>query len=162
MQNKLFEFWNLVHFYMDRTWWAEESPPPPPPLPPPPPPPREKEQVEKQIPKAEISLRKQEDKLPNPPAPIPTASEPQLPPRDRERRVSVLDFHLVIGMQSKFTLLLSDKENDCTTLERCPEYLRDVNHIQWDRYVSLNAYYESPSPGQPICLISTCFLLIFC
>lgn len=69
---------------------SQESPHPPPP---PPPLPREKEQVEKQIPKAEVTLRKQEDKLSNPPPPIPTVSEPQLPPRDRERRVSVLDFY---------------------------------------------------------------------
>jgi 2-oxoglutarate dehydrogenase E2 component (dihydrolipoamide succinyltransferase) len=62
-----------------------------------PPPPEEKESAEKQIPKAETAPIKEKIKEPSPsqpkakgPSPPPkhTASEPQLPPKDRERRVS--------------------------------------------------------------------------
>lgn len=62
----------------------------------PPSPPAEKESVEKQIPKveppkSEITNVKKE-KAPSPPTPKPTASEPQLPPKERERRVSSRNF----------------------------------------------------------------------
>lgn len=61
-----------------------------------PPPPEQKESVEKQIPKAETAPVKEKIKEPSPsqpkakgtsPPPKATASEPQLPPKDRERRV---------------------------------------------------------------------------
>ncbi|KAI8558280.1 hypothetical protein RHMOL_Rhmol04G0078700 [Rhododendron molle] len=108
---------------------AEESPPPPPPLPPPPP--REKEQVEKQIPKAEISLRKQEDKLPNPPAPIPTASVPQLPPRDRERRVPMTRLRKTIAQrlkdaQNTYVMLTTFNEIDMTNLMKLRSDYKDA------------------------------------
>lgn len=60
-----------------------------------PPPPEQKESVEKQIPKAETAIVKEKIKEPPPSQPKAkgtsppkaTASEPQLPPKDRERRV---------------------------------------------------------------------------
>ena len=60
------------------------------------PPPEQKESVEKQIPKAETAPVNEKIKEPSPsqpkakgtsPPPKATASEPQLPPKDRERRV---------------------------------------------------------------------------
>ncbi|KAG5551726.1 hypothetical protein RHGRI_009962 [Rhododendron griersonianum] len=126
---------------------AEESPPPPPPPPlpppppPPPPPPREKEQVEKQIPKAEISLRKQEDKLPNPPAPIPTASEPQLPPRDRERRVPMTRLRKTIAQrlkdaQNTYVMLTTFNEIDMALLCQLSTMLIKRNFAEIEKEIN--------------------------
>lgn len=53
--------------------------------------PAEKE-VDKQIPKAEISFPKEAPKAPSPPPSRTSAMEPQLPPKERERRVSIILF----------------------------------------------------------------------
>ncbi|KAH7844645.1 hypothetical protein Vadar_030191 [Vaccinium darrowii] len=103
---------------------SEESPPPPP-LP------REKEQVEKQIPKAEVTLRKQEDKLSNPPPPIPTASEPQLPPRDRERRVPMTRLRKRVAQrlkdaQNTYVMLTTFNEIDMTNLMKLRTDYKDA------------------------------------
>lgn len=51
--------------------------------------PAEKEKVEKQIPKAETTPPKEKPKSPSVPPSRPSATEPQLPPKERERRVSI-------------------------------------------------------------------------
>lgn len=50
--------------------------------------PAEKEKAEKQTPKAETAAPKEKPKAPPVPPSRPSASEPQLPPKERERRVS--------------------------------------------------------------------------
>lgn len=51
---------------------------------------------EKKKPKVEASPVPAKPKAPAPPPPKPSATEPQLPPKERERRVSLLSFALYI------------------------------------------------------------------
>lgn len=75
-------------------------------------PPKEKESAEKQVPKAEPAPVKGTTAQPKarapspPPSPKRVASEPQLPPKDRERRVS-LDFLVYLRKRSFFFLILN-------------------------------------------------------
>lgn len=67
----------------------------------PPPPPAEKVE-EKQKPKAEPAPAAEKLKTPSPPPPPPkrSATEPQLPPKERERRVGLLEFIFVLKSSS--------------------------------------------------------------
>ena len=125
-----------------------------------PPPPEQKESAEKQIPKAETAPIKEKIKEPSPsqpkakgpsPAPKHTASEPQLPPKDRERRVSlrvssswkkntslylcyvfsssgkeILEYYLVLSCLGSYD---KTQETGCNTLERFSEYICFAEHI---------------------------------
>lgn len=67
------------------------------------PPPAEKEK-EKPQPKVETAPVTEKPKAPSPPPPKRTATEPQLPPKERERRVSL--FWFVIYSKYKFLTLI--------------------------------------------------------
>lgn len=71
------------------------------------PPPAEKVN-EKQQPKLETTSAKEKPKAPSPPPPKRSATEPQLPPKERERRVSLLWFPIYSKYSfSKFISLIS-------------------------------------------------------
>lgn len=70
---------------------AEKAAPPPPP-----PPPAEKEKVGQKADKVEPP-KTEKPKAVSPPPPKVSPSEPQLPPKERERRVSFFLFSFVIG-----------------------------------------------------------------
>lgn len=53
--------------------------------------PTEKEAVDKPKPKSETPPPKEKPKAPAPPPPRPSATEPVLPPKERERRVSIMN-----------------------------------------------------------------------
>ena len=54
----------------------------------------EKEAVDKPQPKAETRPPKEKPKVPSPPPPKPSATEPVLPPKERERRVSIMNLNI--------------------------------------------------------------------
>lgn len=96
----------------------------------PPPPPAEKESGEKQTPKAETAPVKK-DKTPSPPAAKPTASEPQLPPKERERRVPMTRLRKRVASrlkdsQNTFALLTTFNEVDMTNLMKLRSEYKDA------------------------------------
>ncbi|KAK9285605.1 hypothetical protein L1049_025081 [Liquidambar formosana] len=103
---------------------------------PPPPPPAEKESVDKQTPKAEIPKAettpvKKKDKAPSPPPPKAMASEPQLPPKDRERRVPMTRLRKRVATrlkdsQNTFALLTTFNEVDMTNLMKLRSDYKDA------------------------------------
>ncbi|KAM3745014.1 hypothetical protein ACB098_06G094300 [Castanea mollissima] len=105
-----------------------------------PPPPEQKESVEKQIPKAETAPVKEKIKEPPPsqpkakgtsPPPKATASEPQLPPKDRERRVPMTRLRKRVATrlkdsQNTFALLSTFNEVDMTNLMKLRSDYKDA------------------------------------
>jgi len=105
-----------------------------------PPPPEQKESAEKQIPKAETAPIKEKIKEPSPsqpkakgpsPAPKHTVSEPQLPPKDRERRVPMTRLRKRVATrlkdsQNTFALLSTFNEVDMTNLMKLRSDYKDA------------------------------------
>ncbi|KAF5746079.1 hypothetical protein HS088_TW06G00244 [Tripterygium wilfordii] len=104
-----------------------------------PPPPAAKESAEKKIPKAESSPGKEKDRKPSTSqdavqAPSPsrsTSSEPQLPPKDRERRVPMTRLRKRVATrlkdsQNTFALLTTFNEVDMTNLMKLRSDYKDA------------------------------------
>ncbi|PQQ14641.1 dihydrolipoyllysine-residue succinyltransferase component of 2-oxoglutarate dehydrogenase complex 2 mitochondrial [Prunus yedoensis var. nudiflora] len=99
-------------------------------------PPKEKESAEKQVPKAEPAPVKEttaqpKAKAPSPPSPKRVASEPQLPPKDRERRVPMTRLRKRVATrlkdsQNTFALLTTFNEVDMTNLMKLRSDYKDA------------------------------------
>ncbi|KAH0984088.1 hypothetical protein GBA52_011265 [Prunus armeniaca] len=100
-------------------------------------PPKEKESAEKQVPKAEPAPAKGTTAQPKPRAPSPppspkrVASEPQLPPKDRERRVPMTRLRKRVATrlkdsQNTFALLTTFNEVDMTNLMKLRSDYKDA------------------------------------
>lgn len=100
-------------------------------------PPKEKESAEKQVPKAEPAPVKGTTAQPKPRAPSPppspkrVASEPQLPPKDRERRVPMTRLRKRVATrlkdsQNTFALLTTFNEVDMTNLMKLRSDYKDA------------------------------------
>ncbi|KAK1364809.1 Dihydrolipoyllysine-residue succinyltransferase [Heracleum sosnowskyi] len=77
--------------------------------------------VDKQMPKAETTMPKDKPKVPSPPTSRPSASEPQLPPKERERRVPMTRLRKRVATrlkdsQNTFALLTTFNDVDMTNL----------------------------------------------
>lgn len=108
--------------------------------------PKTSEPEEKKAPKVETAPKTEKPKAP---APQSSPSEPQLPPKDRETRVSHCDFVIIIAswiMSSNFVDLMSsfitkgsyDKatKTGCYPVEGFPKYICHADNLQWSWYVS--------------------------
>lgn len=98
-----------------------------------PPPPAEKVE-EKQKPKAEAAPAAEKPKAPSPPPPPPpkrSATEPQLPPKDRERRIPMTRLRKRVAArlkdsQNTFALLTTFNEVDMTNLMKLRSDYKDA------------------------------------
>lgn len=93
------------------------------------PPPAEK--VDKQMPKAETTLPKDKPKVPSAPTSRPSASEPQLPPKERERRVPMTRLRKRVATrlkdsQNTFALLTTFNDVDMTNLMKLRSEYKDA------------------------------------
>ncbi|XP_068666824.1 dihydrolipoyllysine-residue succinyltransferase component of 2-oxoglutarate dehydrogenase complex 1, mitochondrial-like [Aristolochia californica] len=93
-------------------------------------PPAEKEKVEKEQPKAEVSPLKEKPKTPTP-TPKTTATEPVLPPKEREKRVPMTRLRRRIATrlkdsQNTFAMLTTFNEVDMTNLMKFRSEYKDA------------------------------------
>nr|XP_043624303.1 dihydrolipoyllysine-residue succinyltransferase component of 2-oxoglutarate dehydrogenase complex 1, mitochondrial-like [Erigeron canadensis] len=87
--------------------------------------------VDKPLPKPEIQTAKEAPKVSSPPAPKPSATEPQLPPKDRERRVPMTRLRKRVATrlkdsQNTFALLTTFNEVDMTNLMKLRSEYKDA------------------------------------
>ncbi|XP_074382555.1 dihydrolipoyllysine-residue succinyltransferase component of 2-oxoglutarate dehydrogenase complex 1, mitochondrial-like isoform X3 [Apium graveolens] len=109
---------------------APSEKPPSKPAPEPSPAPAEKK-ADKQMPKAETTLPKDKPKVPSPPTSRPSASEPQLPPKERERRVPMTRLRKRVATrlkdsQNTFALLTTFNDVDMTNLMKLRSEYKDA------------------------------------
>ncbi|XP_017219468.1 dihydrolipoyllysine-residue succinyltransferase component of 2-oxoglutarate dehydrogenase complex 1, mitochondrial [Daucus carota subsp. sativus] len=93
--------------------------------------PAEKEKMDKQIPKAETTLPKDKPKVPSPPTSRSSPSEPQLPPKERERRVPMTRLRKRVATrlkdsQNTFALLTTFNDVDMTNLMKLRSEYKDA------------------------------------
>ncbi|WOH09166.1 hypothetical protein DCAR_0728621 [Daucus carota subsp. sativus] len=93
--------------------------------------PAEKEKMDKQMPKAETTLPKDKPKVPSPPNSRSSPSEPQLPPKERERRVPMTRLRKRVATrlkdsQNTFALLTTFNDVDMTNLMKLRSEYKDA------------------------------------
>ncbi|XP_042478502.1 dihydrolipoyllysine-residue succinyltransferase component of 2-oxoglutarate dehydrogenase complex 2, mitochondrial-like [Macadamia integrifolia] len=96
-----------------------------------PPSPAEKDRADKQKPKAETAPVKEKPKAPSPPPPKASATEPQLPPKERERRVPMTRLRKRVATrlkdsQNTFAMLSTFNEVDMTNLMKLRSDYKDA------------------------------------
>ncbi|KAL2481828.1 Dihydrolipoyllysine-residue succinyltransferase component of 2-oxoglutarate dehydrogenase complex 2 [Abeliophyllum distichum] len=103
------------------------------PLPPPPPPAEEKEKPKPKVETTPVAEKPKESSLPPPPPPPPksSATEPQLPPKERERRVPMTRLRKRVATrlkdsQNTFALLTTFNEVDMTNLMKLRSDYKDA------------------------------------
>lgn len=95
------------------------------------PPPAEKAKEEKPQPKVETTTVSEKPKAPSPPPPKRTATEPQLPPKERERRVPMTRLRKRVATrlkdsQNTFAMLTTFNEVDMTNLMKLRSEYKDA------------------------------------